>query len=142
MRTKVLGLTGLACAFGLSACSIRQNAMPVTLTTGENICVVHDAAVRDTVEPILLDALREKGFTARVVSSFNDETCKNKLTYTAKWSWDFTIYMSEAHLTFYRGNTKTGEATYDSKSAGGLHLGKWIDAEEKLREMIDEMFPG
>jgi hypothetical protein len=124
-----------------SACAIRQEAMPVMLTAGEDICVVHNAAVRNTVEPVIIDALQQKGFSPRVVQAPVDASCTNKLEYTAKWSWDITTYMSKANLSFYQAGTKTGEAVYDSKTAGGLNMSKWVNAEEKLREMVDELFP-
>ncbi|MBR9834853.1 MAG: hypothetical protein GYB42_06620 [Alphaproteobacteria bacterium] len=111
----------------------------MSLTSGEEICVVHDETVRDTVEPVIVSALRDQGYGVRVVTDFNDPTCTNKLTYWAKWSWDVTIYMSVAELKYFQLGAKTGEATYDSRS-GGANMGKFIDAETKLREMIDELF--
>ena len=145
MRTELILKTAkaLGCLFigagALSACAIKQNVVPVSLTSGEEICVVHDGTVRDTVEPVIVSALRDQGYGVRVVTDFNDPTCTNKLTYWAKWSWDVTIYMSVAELKYFQLGAKTGEATYDSRS-GGANMGKFIDAETKLREMIDELF--
>ena len=126
----------------LPACAIRQDAIPVQLASGEPICVVNDPAVRAEVEPIILDALTKRGYVPRVVpTAVGRERCANELEYTAKWSWDFTIYMSKAELAYYQNGVQTGRSVYDSKSAGGMNFNKWVNAEEKLREMVAELFP-
>ena len=77
---------------------------------------------------------------AAVASDFNDPTCPNKLTYTANWNWDMALYMSNAEMEVFEGAKLTGEAAYSSR-AGGANMNKFIDAEEKLRELVDELFP-
>ena len=85
--------------------------------------------------------LGEKGITSRMIpagSSFN--SCPTVMTYTARWSWDFTIYMSLAELVVYQNAAQVGSAVYDSRY-GGLRFDKWGNAEDKISLLVDELFP-
>ena len=55
-------------------------------------------------------------------------------------SWDLTIFMSYANIRVYKNGVLEGEALYDA-TGGGLTLSKFIDAETKVRELVNQLFP-
>jgi hypothetical protein len=60
-------------------------------------------------------------------------------TYTANWRWDLALYMAFAEIIVYAEGTKVGSAVYDSLH-GGANMNKFINAEAKIRELVDELF--
>jgi hypothetical protein len=67
--------------------------------------------------------------------------CPITSTYTANWRWDLAIYMAYADIKIYNGGKVIGEANYDATRAG-LNGGKFIDADKKINELVDQLFPG
>lgn len=64
--------------------------------------------------------------------------CKWAATHTARWTWGLALYMSFAEIKVYRNGTPDGNALYDS-TRGGANLSKFIDAETKIRELVDQL---
>jgi hypothetical protein len=60
-------------------------------------------------------------------------------TYTARWGWDVALYMKYAEIKVYQSATLIGEAVYDATWGGG-RLDKFINAENKIREVVEELF--
>lgn len=50
------------------------------------------------------------------------------------------MYMRYAELKIYRNAALFGEAIYDA-TWGGARLDKFISAEKKVRELVDQIFP-
>ena len=140
MKHTKFALLALSGAAILSACSIRQSVEPATLGAGESICVINNEDVGKNVEAVIVDDLRDKGYIVRVVSDFNDPSCTNKLTYVANWNWDVAVYMNNLEIEVFEGAVRTGEANYNSEK-GGANMGKFINAEDKIRELLAELFP-
>jgi hypothetical protein len=63
------------------------------------------------------------------------------ITYTANWSWDLDLYLSYAKIDLYRAGKPIADATYDA-TWGGMHLGKFVKADEKVDSLVYAMFPG
>jgi hypothetical protein len=127
----------------LAGCSIRQNVKPVTAAqlTSKDICVRENAAVRAGFLEAYRRALQDKGFTVRVLEpSAGITACLLLSTYSANWRWDFTMYMAYAEMTVYRDGGEIGKAVYDTMS-GGLNMNKFISADEKVYELVDQLFP-
>jgi hypothetical protein len=132
----------LGTLLALSACAIRQDIAPVTFapTASREICIVEHTPTRTTFRDAYQQALQERGFSARIVpanSALN--VCPVTTTYVARWSWDFTIYMAYAEMRVYHDGRQAGRALYDSRM-GGMRLDKWVDAEAKVREMVDQLY--
>jgi hypothetical protein len=66
--------------------------------------------------------------------------CPLTSTYTANWRWDLALYLAFADITIYAGGKKVGRAVYDSLGGGG-NPAKFINAEKKLQELVDQLFP-
>jgi hypothetical protein len=134
----ILLILGLA----LSGCSIKQTVDPFDeVGSGFEVCIIEDDAVRDGFLAEYKSSLIDKGIPFRILSEHGTvQDCPVVSTYTARWSWDMTIYMSYAVIKVYELGDLKGEAIYDSRG-GGFRLDKWKDAEGKIRELVDELFP-
>ena len=126
----------------LSGCSIKQTVRPVAaLATNTEICII----ANDLVRPSFLDAyryaLKPKGFSTRALDEGSPlDACEVTSTYTANWTWDLATYMRYAELKIYRNAAPAGEAVYDA-SAAGMRTDKFINAENKVQELVDQLFP-
>lgn len=49
--------------------------------------------------------------------------------------------MAYAEMTVYRDGKRIGSAKYDSLLGGG-RLDKFIKADQKIRELVNQLFPG
>lgn len=127
----------------LTGCSIHQHAEPVTLSPelAPTICMIPAPGVRSGFTATYRSALQDKGFTVReLASGTSAAACPLATTYTAKWSWDLALYMSYAEMRVFEQGVQAGMAIYDARSGGG-RLDKFIDAEPKIRELADRLFP-
>lgn len=127
--------------FAINGCSIRQNVRPVeSIAQITEICVIRNDKVRSGFLDAYVDALKSKGFQARVLGERSSLIeCPVTSTYTANWAWDLALYMRYAEIKIYRNATPIGEAVYDSTWGGG-RLDKFIEAEKKIRELVDQLF--
>jgi hypothetical protein len=127
----------------LAGCSIKQNVTPVTsaaLRTTE-ICVRENGSVRTGFLEAYRQALEARGFSVRVIDSGAGVTaCPLLTTYLANWRWDFTMYMAYAEMIVYRDGQEAGRAVYDALLGGG-RMDKFINADEKVRELTAQLFP-
>lgn len=133
----VLPLFGL-----LYGCAINQQVTPIDrpLLVRE-ICVVRNADVRENFLTAYRNALEDKGFAPRVLeTTAGISSCPLSSRYTANWRWDLALYMAYAKITVYENGSEVGSAVYDSLGGGG-NLAKFIDAEAKIKELVDQLFP-
>jgi len=140
---KAAGLVPVLLVLALGACSISQQVDPVS--AGEagprEICIVRNADVREGFLSALTQALEGRGIGVKVVESRADaRDCPLTGTYVANWRWDMAMYMVYAKITVLRGTERVGEATYDA-SLGGGRLDKFIDADAKVQELVNQLFP-
>jgi hypothetical protein len=123
----------------LSSCAISQNVEQAHIPNAAKLCVIENDRVREGFLPELLGVLDEKGIGYVVTGKHAASNgCEWTLTYTARWSWDLAIYMSYAEIKVFRNGILDGKAIYDSTS-GAFNLGKFIDSEPKIRELVEEL---
>jgi hypothetical protein len=128
-------------AGALTGCAITQNASPVTRVERHEICVIENPAVRMDVFPSYKRALSNKGFLVTSLAADAPlDRCPLTTTYTANWAWDLAVYLVYANFKVYSKGELSGEATYNAKM-GGLNLGKFIKGDEKIAELVDQLFP-
>lgn len=136
MRVAAIALAAVATV----GCTITQTVNPTTIV-GDELCIVENPKVREGFLPAVQQALKDNGYRYRMLSAYaSDEECADLLRYVARWSWDLTIYMSYAKLDLYRNGQLAGGALYDATKGGG-NLGKFIDAEPKIAEMVGQLLP-
>ncbi len=123
----------------ISGCSIKQSVEPAELQQEAKVCIVDNPQVRDSFLEELKSAVDDRGIMYEVVSSGNTSAnCEWKVTYTANWTWDLALYMSYARISVFHNGELDGEAIYDS-TAGSGNMGKFINAGDKVRELVDEL---
>ena len=77
----------------------------------------------------------------KIPSKYGTNRCPAVSTYTGLWSWDLALYLSYAEIVVYRNGMRAGQAVYDSRGGGG-NMKKFIKADEKITELVNELFPG
>lgn len=125
----------------LAACAITQTVSPVEPFEGKEICVIENqSVVQAGFLPTYRQKLEGKGYTVRVLPADAKVTdCPVTSTYTANWRWDLALYMAYADLRIFTNGKQAGQATYDSLS-GGANMNKFIKADEKIGELVDQLF--
>lgn len=125
----------------LSACTITQQVNPVAVPHGTEVCIIENADVRAGFVEEVRSTLASNGYRFKMLpSSAQVSDCEITMTYTARWSWDLTIYMSYARLQIFNKGIAIGDAVYDSTRGGG-NMSKFIDAEPKIRELVTQLLP-
>ena len=124
-----------------SGCSIKQTVKPVDFSgQAMEVCILRNEDVRQGFLDAYTGALTDKNVKVRLLpgtASLNE--CATTSTYKAHWAWDLALYMRYAEIKVYRSAALVGEAVYDATWGGG-RLGKFINAENKIRELVDELF--
>jgi hypothetical protein len=126
----------------LAGCAIHQNVRPVEAVGDTQVCVINNPAVRPSVLASYRRVLGDKGYTVRELPESAAITdCKVTSTYQANWRWDLAMYMHFAQFRVFIDGKEKGVATYDA-TRGGANMGKFIDADKKIAELINQLFPG
>ena len=124
---------------GLSACSIKQKIDPIEVTSATEVCIVENKDVREGFLKEFEKVLQQKQIKYRLIQELDAQNgCEWTATYTANWAWDLALYMVYAEIkVFYQGKLD-GEAIYDARM-GGANMNKFIDAEPKIRELVEQL---
>ena len=126
----------------LAGCAIHQNVRPVEAVGDTQVCVINNPAVRPSVMASYRRVLGDKGYTVRELPESAAITdCKVTSTYQANWRWDLAMYMHFAQFRVFIDGKEKGVATYDA-THGGANMGKFIDADKRIAELINQLFPG
>ncbi|HET7730167.1 MAG TPA: Sbal_3080 family lipoprotein [Usitatibacter sp.] len=138
--TYKLALLGASAVFA-AGCAITQKVQPVTVADITQLCVKRNPAVMmDGFIGELESQLRAKGMQVRVFDGARPSECRHHLEYTANWRWDLAMYLVYAELRVYESDLLVGQANYDARGGGG-RMDKFGATAEKLRPLIDQLFP-
>ena len=138
---KRLGLLS-SLALVLPGCAIHQSVHPVDATGETQVCIIDNAQVRPAFAQAYQGALVAKGYTVKHLPPTAAITdCRVTSTYRASWRWDLAMYMTLAEIRVFVDGKEKGVALYDS-TRGGANMNKFIDAEKKVAELTNELFPG
>ncbi|WP_445936910.1 Sbal_3080 family lipoprotein [Pseudomonas sp.] len=131
-------IVGVACVLPfLAACSSVQKIDPAKSYTGETLCIVENADVRESFLAVYSKAVEAKGLQVKVLpAGASLGSCEAVSTYTANWNWDLLMYMRYAQISIYREGSLSGQATYDAHTAV---FSKFINAEEKINELVGQL---
>lgn len=136
-----LSLAVLA-ALSLGGCAIHQNVKPVERFDGKEVCIIENTSVKVGFIDSYKRALVSKGYQVRQLpATASMVECPVVSTYTANWRWDLALYMAFAEIKVYNNGKPVGEAKYDAMRGGG-NMGKFIDADKKIVELVNQLFPG
>lgn len=130
-----------AALLALGACAISQNVRPVALSPQAEVCIIRNADVRPGFHAAIEQSLVQRGYTTRTLEAgASPQSCPTVMTYTANWTWDMTMYLVYARMDVYQNGQPAGEAVYNARG-GGYNMGKYISADEKVAELVAELFP-
>ncbi|MYM23610.1 hypothetical protein GTP46_13225 [Duganella sp. FT135W] len=125
-----------------TGCAIHQTVKPVEHFAEKKVCIINNPAVRDGFLSAYKHALEAKGYVAQQMpADASIVECAITSTYTANWRWDLAMYMTYAEIKVYNAGKPAGQAIYDANRAG-LNTGKFINADKKITELVDQLFPG
>ncbi|MEP6504080.1 MAG: Sbal_3080 family lipoprotein [Betaproteobacteria bacterium] len=126
----------------LGGCAIHQTVHPLDAFADNQVCIINNPQVRPAVMASYRHVLADKGYTVRELPESAAITeCKVTSTYRANWRWDLAMYMHYAEFRVFVDGKEKGVAIYDATRGGG-NLGKFIDADKKIAELINQLFPG
>jgi hypothetical protein len=129
-------------AIALSGCAIHQTVKPVDRFADREVCIIESPAVKAGFLESYKRALSAKGYLVRQLpASASIAECNITSTYNATWRWDLALYMAYAEIKVYSGGKPIGDAKYDSQR-GGANMGKFIDADKKVNELVNQLFIG
>lgn len=141
MTSRLLTLACLPLAL-LAGCAIHQNVRPVEAVGDKQVCIINNPDVRPGVMASYKKVLTEKGYTVRELPPTAAITdCRVTSTYRANWRWDLAMYMHYAEFRVFVDGREKGLAVYDATHGGG-NPNKFIDADKKIAELINQLFPG
>lgn len=127
----------------VTGCSIKQHVTPAAFeqAASRQICMIPERGVRESFHQAYRDELLRKGFEiSERQAGTSTSSCDLATRYTANWSWDLAMYMSYADIKVFQNGRQVGHANYDAKTGGG-RLDKFIDAQAKVAELTDQLFP-
>jgi hypothetical protein len=128
----------------VSGCAIKQEvkvADAISTVEKREVCVIQKSAVRAGFLEAYKAALTDKNYLVKTLPETSTiKDCPVVSTYNAQWRWDLALYMAYAEIKVFKDGEKVGSALYDSRSGGG-NMGKFIDAEKKIKELTEQVFP-
>lgn len=125
-------------AAGCTAVSVRPVDPSVPL---RHVCIENNPAVTipDFVQ-VLRDGFARHHIATQVYSGEAPATCETILRYTARRSWDFASYLSQAALRLEtRDGAQLAAANYHLRAKGGFSLMKWQSVRTKMDPVIDAL---
>ena len=126
----------------LAGCAIHQNVRPLEAFNDTQVCLINNPPVRPSVMATYQRVLTDKGYSVRQLPENAAITdCQVTSTYQANWRWDLAMYMHYAEFRVFVDGKEKGRAVYDA-THGGANMGKFIDADKKIAELINQLFPG
>lgn len=151
MNVKKALMAVLALAI-LNGCAARQEITQLEQAIPKSICIAKHEAVREGVVKALSSSFNRHGMEvstipanyvlkhreyAPEVAPKDVNGCEAVAFYTANWAWDLATYMAHANIwiTDPGMQKKIAQASYTT--GGGLD--KFINAEEKINELVDSM---
>jgi hypothetical protein len=137
-----IGLVVVAAVVVLVGCaSAQQNVNPVSKLSVKQMCIVQNPQVSQAgfLDALQL-AMRQKGMDVQVVSpGAGPAACPQVVQYTANYRWDLALYLAYAEIRVYQDQREVGLARYDAMRVAGPS--KFIKGEEKVRELVGQLFP-
>lgn len=128
-------------AMAAAACGpVLHEVDPVQMAEDGELCIIENPDVRESFLESYKEALAAKGIAYKVVSAKRSKGgCEWTSTYVARWKFDLASFMAYTDIkVFHQGNLQGG-AKYDS-SKNAADAEEFIDAEEKIQELVDQLF--
>lgn len=144
----------IAASFVLvTGCAAKQTITEFQGNVPQSVCIANHQAVKEGVLHALEKGFQKNGTTTTVIqgnyvlednswkptiNSAEAKNCDAIAFYVANWAWDLAMYMHFANvwITDQAGAQKLAQSIYQA----GAGPSKFIDAETKIIELVDEMY--
>jgi hypothetical protein len=137
----IKGLRLLFMGLLMTGCTISQKVDPVPKLAATEICIIENPDVRASFLEAYRSALQAKNFQTKILpQTATPRDCPQASTYTANWRWDLALYLAFVDINIFVDGKSVGRAIYDSLAGGG-NMSKFINAEKKIYELVDQLFP-
>jgi len=128
-------------ALAVSACTISQNVAPVQPAAIEELCIQrNDKVLMAEFEPTMARLIEARGVKTRFYTGTRPDDCRHSATYIANWRWDMAMYLYYVRIEVFEDFKSIGLAEYDA-ALGGMNLSKFGSTEDKIRPLIEQLFP-
>jgi len=106
-----------------------------------HVCIKHNPKVRvSDFVPVVRDGLSRHGVSSEEFSGDAPAHCEFVVTYTARRSWDFAPYLSQAEIRIERNGLQVGYGEFHLRGKGGYSMFKWQGTKTKMDPVIDQLF--
>jgi len=137
----------------LAGCAAKQDITKFEQNKPKTVCIAEHKEVKEGVIDAMIKGFSKHDVKTRVIpanyvmkhqdyqtelSNGDTKGCNAVAYYVANWRWDLALYMAYANIWVkdVETNVKIAQASY--RTGGGLD--KFINAEEKIIELIDGMY--
>ncbi|WP_278369416.1 Sbal_3080 family lipoprotein [Pseudoalteromonas lipolytica] len=142
-----------AVATVLAGCAAKQDVSHFEAEVPKTVCIAEHQAVKEGVVTALESGFAKHNVKTRVIpanyvlkhqayqtdiTSANTDGCDAVAFYVANWHWDLALYMAYANIWVMDPEQKETIAQASYRTGGGLD--KFIDANDKIIELVDAMF--
>jgi len=112
------------------------------MKTKNKICIINNTETKNGFKIAMIDWLRNHNYQVKVLpENSNYNTCEWTLTYVGKWSWDLTIYLSDAEIKAYHNGNFAGENTFHIEGGNfSANPNKYDSAKSRINMMMNELF--
>ena len=151
---KLVKLTAVAIAVAtLAGCAAKQDVSRFEAEKPKTVCIAEHTAVKEGVILALQEGFAKHNVETKVITAnyvmkhqayqtdFEPSAaqgCNAIAFYVANWHWDLALYMAYANIWVTDVDNKETIAQASYRTGGGLD--KFIDAKEKIIELVDAMF--
>jgi hypothetical protein len=128
-------LAGFIAALGLAACAT-SHVSPVARFETKRICVIENPKVRGDFLNSYRKALEDRGLQVQMFpETTQPDVCPVTSRYVAYFWWDLVFYMRQAEIDVYSDGKHAGRAAFDARGS------RFFNTDEKVKELVDQLFP-
>tara|TARA_Y100000034_G_scaffold113632_1_gene148861 strand:+ start:84 stop:590 length:507 start_codon:yes stop_codon:yes gene_type:complete len=151
---KYLKMSAVAAAVTiLAGCAAKQDVSRFEAEKPKTVCIAEHQAVKEGVVTSLQTGFAKHNVQTRVIpanyvmkhqayqtdiSTANTNGYDAIAFYVANWHWDLALYMAYANIWVTNVDQSKTIAQASYRTGGGLD--KFIDANDKIIELVDSMF--
>ncbi|WP_105188141.1 Sbal_3080 family lipoprotein [Pseudoalteromonas sp. T1lg48] len=138
----------------LTGCAAKQEVTQyANHSAPKTVCIAKHDSVKDGFLDAMQEGFQSHDINTRVINATYEvkhhsfqpkvdpnttQDCSALAFYTANWRWDLALYMAYANIWVTDTEQKDTLAQASYVTGGGLD--KFIDAREKVLELIEQMF--
>ncbi len=136
---RMLLLTAVICLAGCTSTDVRPLQYDANLK--EIKLLDNPKVIVDDFVPVMELIFSQRGIALKRVPQFTQlDANEYGIRYSARRSWDFTTYLSDAYVNVYKGNLLIAYGKYHlTGGAWSLSLLKWQGVETKMKPVFDEL---